>query len=397
MSFEYIIARRYLRAKRRVGLVTIISLISVFGITIGVAALIVVLSVFNGFNSFAVDKIVGFDPHLRITPVSAPTVNADSLIATLHIPDLQEAAPFITGRTAIIHNNVTQVAEIRGVEEAHGTGASLQKTLPFEDDHPVILGYLLARKLGAGVGDEISFISRKGLELALTQVAQPVISTARMSGTFTMNQEYDEHVAFVTLEMARELFDLKEGEMGVEIRLNDFENAETLAPVLAAELGPDFRVETWQDLHRDLYGAMELERWAAFAILLLIIIVAVFNVLGSLTMTVIEKQRDIGVLKAMGASDGNILRIFLYEGGLIGLIGTTAGVILGTGLCLLQTSYGLFKLDTNNYLLPAVPVEMRLLDILLVSVTALVLALCAALYPARRAAATKPAEAIRWE
>lgn len=397
MSFEYIVARRYLRAKRRVGLVTIISLISVFGITIGVAALIVVLAVFNGFNSFAVDKIVGFDPHLRITPVNAKTLNADSLIATLDIPDMQEAAPFITGRTAVIHNNVTQVAEIRGVNETHGTGASLRGDMPFREDYPVVLGVLLARKLDAGVGDEISFISRKGLELVLTQVAQPIIITANMSGSFTMNQEYDEHVAFVTLEMARELFDIAEGEMGVEIRLNDFEQAEELAPLLSAKLGPEYRIETWQDLHRDLYGAMELERWAAFAILLLIIIVAVFNVLGSLTMTVIEKQRDIGVLKAMGASDGNILRIFLYEGGLIGLIGTVTGVILGTGLCLLQTSYGLFKLDTNNYLLPAVPVEMRLLDVLLVSVTALVFALGAALYPARRAAQTNPAEAVRWE
>lgn len=394
MSFELTVARRYLRAKRRIGLISIISIISICGIAIGVAALIVVLSVFNGFNSFAVEQIVGFDPHLRILPADARTMNADSLIATLNVPGAVEAQPFISGRSAIMHDGVTQVADVRGTEESRVTPLS-----PGDDagEGSVALGSVLANRLRAGTGDTVSFISRQGLELALSQVAQPNTLTARVAGTFSINQEYDEHVAFVDLNTARQLFDLPEGEMGVEIRLGDFREAERMAPELARRLGPSYRIKTWQDLHRDLYGAMELERWAAFAILMLIIIVAVFNVLGSLTMTVIEKRRDIGVMKAMGASDNGIMRIFLYEGAMIGIIGTAIGLILGIGLCVLQSSFGLFKLDTNSYLLPALPIEMRLMDVLLVSLTALILALGAALYPARRAARTNPADAVRWE
>lgn len=396
MAFEYMIARRYLRAKRRVGLISIISIISIVGIAIGVAALIIVLSVFNGFNSFAVEQIVGFDPHLRIMPATARTMNADSLIAVLNVPDLVSAESFIAGRSAIMHEGVTQVAEVRGIG-GRGGPANLPDRSLLPSEGGVVLGSVLASRLRAGSGDEISFISRKGLELALSQVAQPNTLPALVTGTFSINQEYDEHVAFVSLETARQLFDIPQGEMGIEIRLKDFRAAEQAAPELAARLGPEWRVETWQDLHRDLYGAMELERWAAFAILMLIIIVAVFNVLGSLTMTVIEKRRDIGVLKAMGASENGIMRIFLYEGGMIGIIGTGAGLALGTGLCVLQSAYGLFKLDTNSYLLSALPVEMRVADVVLVSLTALALALGAALYPARRAARTDPADAVRWE
>lgn len=396
MSFEYTIARRYLRAKRRVGLISIISIISIVGIAIGVAALIIVLSVFNGFNSFAVEQIVGFDPHLRIMPATARTMNADSLIAGLNVPGLVSAESFIAGRSAIMHEGVTQVAEVRGIGRRGGP-ANLPDRSLLPAEGGVVLGSVLASRLRAGSGDEISFISRKGLELALSQVAQPNTLPALVTGTFSINQEYDEHVAFVSLETARQLFDIPQGEMGIEIRLQDFRDAEQAAPELAARLGPEWRVETWQDLHRDLYGAMELERWAAFAILMLIIIVAVFNVLGSLTMTVIEKRRDIGVLKAMGASENGIMRIFLYEGGMIGIIGTGAGLALGTGLCVLQSAYGLFKLDTNSYLLSALPVEMRIADVVLVSITALALALGAALYPARRAARTDPADAVRWE
>lgn len=358
--------------------------------------MIIVLSVFNGFNTFAVDQIVGFDPHIRITPIQTKTTNADSLIATLKIPDVISAEPFISGRSAIVHDGVTQVAEIHGTGTAR-KGIMIPDRSLLPNEGGVVLGSVLASRLRVGSGDEISFISRKGLELALSQVAQPNTLTALVTGTFSINQEYDERVAFVDMNTARELFDLPHGEMGIEIRLKDFHQAERLAPELAEHLGPAWRVETWQDLHRDLYGAMELERWAAFAILMLIIIVAVFNVLGSLTMTVIEKRRDIGVLKAMGAADGGIMRIFLYEGGMIGIIGTIIGLVLGIGLCTLQSAYGLFKLDTNSYLLPALPVEMRIADVLLVSITALVLALCAALYPARRAARTDPADAVRWE
>ncbi|MCE2504448.1 MAG: FtsX-like permease family protein [Chlorobi bacterium] len=401
MSFEPFIALRFLKAKRRIGLISIISFISILGISIGVAALIIVLSVFNGFNSFAIKQLIGFDPHLRITSTTEATFDADDLISTLEIPDMVSATPFIEGRSAIIHEGITQVAEIRGVQRGalqHGHAYPPLDLNPLNsEDKPIILGSLLANQLRTGIGAQVSIISRRGLELALTQVAQPTTISVNVASTFSLNQEYDAYVAFTDLQTARELFDLPEGEMGIEIRLQDHQQAEPIAAGLSRSLGSSYRVETWQDLHRDLYGAMQLERWAAFAILMLIIVVAVFNVLGSLTMTVIEKQRDIGVLKAMGASDRGILRIFLYEGGLIGLLGTAIGLVLGIGICLLQQEIGFYKLDTASYLLPTLPVEMHLWDILLIAFISLVLATFAAIYPARRAARVYPAEAIRWE
>ena len=400
MSFEPFVALRFLKAKRRIGLISFISIISVAGIAIGVAALVIVLSVFNGFNSFAIQQLVGFDPHLRITSSGSTAINGDSLISQLNIPHMVSATPFIEGRSAIMREGVTQIAEIRGItkekedEEIH-SALNLSPLSP--GGRTIVLGSILAQNLQVGLGEEVSIISRQGLELALTQVAQPTTIPVRVAGSFSLNQEYDTHIAFTDLETARELFDMPEGVMGVEIRLEDFEQAEKEAEVLRSQLGDTYRIETWQDLHRDLYGAMQLERWAAFAILMLIVIVAVFNVLGSLTMTVIEKHRDIGVLKAMGGDDRAILRIFLYEGGLVGVIGTVVGLVLGIGLVLLQQEYGLVSLDTTNYLLPAVPVEMHWQDVLLVALTALFLATLAAVYPARRAARILPAEAVRWE
>ncbi|MGE3801973.1 MAG: FtsX-like permease family protein [Candidatus Kapaibacterium sp.] len=400
MSFEPFVALRFLNAKRRIGLISFISIISIAGITVGVWALIVVLSVFNGFNSFAIEQLVGFDPHLRITPTTATTLNSDSLISLLDIPGMISASPFIEGRSAIIHEGVTQVAEIRGVNRSDQkkdspSGINYSPLKP--SGRSILLGGLLASKMKVGMGDQVSIISRRGLELALTQVAQPTTITVQVAGTFSLNQEYDSHVAFTDLETARELFDIQEGTMGIEVRLENYEEAEAESILLQGRLGENYRVETWQDLHRDLYGAMQLERWAAFAIVMLIVIVAVFNVLGSLTMTVIEKQRDIGVMKAMGAGDRSILRIFLYEGGLIGIIGTVTGLFLGIGSVLVQQTYEIISLNTDSYLLPAVPVEMHWQDILLVAGTALLLATLAAVYPARRAARILPADAVRWE
>lgn len=257
---------------------------------------------------------------------------------------------------------------------------------------------MLGYSLHATIGDTMSLLSQSGLEESLTQLAQPNLIKTIVSGTFeSSNKEYDAYYAYTDLETARDIFGVHEGAMGIEIRLKDMEGADKVRDQLAARLGPEYRVETWQDLHRDLFAVMELERWAAFIILSLIIIVAVFNILGSLTMTVIEKRRDIGILKTMGASDRTILRTYMFEGGLIGVVGTIAGVVIGLLVCLAQMKFGLFQLDNAVYIIPALPVEIRISDIIIISLTALVLSLSAALYPALRAARLLPADAVRWE
>jgi lipoprotein-releasing system permease protein len=162
-------------------------------------------------------------------------------------------------------------------------------------------------------------------------------------------------------------------------------------------LGAQYRVSTWYDLHGDLYSVMKIERWSAYVILCLIVGVATFNVLGSLTMGVIEKRRDIGVLKALGATHNSITRIFMFEGILVGTIGTVAGVVLGVGVCLLQMRFHLFPLDSSVYIIPAIPIELRWTDFVAVTSASMFLSTLASLYPARRAARLGPVEAIRWE
>ncbi len=402
-QFERFVALRYLRARRKTGMITIISVISILGITVGVAALIVVMSVFNGFNEFAIDQLVSYDPHIRITGVGGTAIDTDKLLELVETDDLVSATPYIEGRSAIIHDRKTGVATIRGIVPGEDPGqiaSKMRRTIeeePTGDHSGILLGSALASKLGLFTGDTVSIVGRQGLELALTQVAQPVTIDLPVTATFSLNQEYDAHVGFVPLAVAREIFEMPEGAMGLELRLEDFEGSVDLATELEATLPDQFVVESWQDLHRDLYGAMELERWSAFVIVLLIVIVAVFNVLGSLTMTVIEKRRDIGILKTLGAARGGILRTFVFEGIFIGLIGTLSGLVLGLGICWLQANYSLVELDTTRYLLGALPVHVRGVDVLIVSGAAMFLSTVSALYPAARAASLDPADAIRWE
>jgi len=395
-------------AGRRVSLVTIISVISLLGIKVGVGALICVLSVFNGFNGIVKGLLVGFDPHVRVTPATETVLQADSLLGMIRaFPEVQAAAPYISGRSAILHEKGLKVIQIRGMRKedintAVGLGnrivsGSFRTSQPGEA-RPVVLGSMLSYALHATIGDTMSLLSQSGLEESLTQLAQPKIVRCVVAGTFeSSNKEYDAFYAYTDIETAREIFGVEQGAMGIEIRLKDMEMAGEMRDRLAALLGPDYRVETWQDLHRDLFAVMELERWAAFIILSLIIIVAVFNILGSLTMTVIEKRRDIGILKTMGASDRRIMRTYMYQGALIGLVGTFAGVVIGVLVCLIQIEFGIFTLDNAVYIIPALPVEIRPSDLLIVSGTAMLLSFTAAIYPSLRASRLLPADAVRWE
>jgi len=211
------------------------------------------------------------------------------------------------------------------------------------------------------------------------------------------NKDYDAHYAFISIESARLLFQYHDTFTGIEMRLRSLDDAPGVKKDLSERLGDAYRVSTWYDLHGDLYSVMKIERWSAYIILCLIVGVATFNVLGSLTMGVIEKRRDIGVLKALGATRSSITRIFMFEGLLVGTIGTFAGVLIGTFVCYLQMTYALFPLDPTVYIIPAIPVELRWTDFVAVVLASMTLSTLASLYPARRAARLLPVDAIRWE
>jgi lipoprotein-releasing system permease protein len=409
MGYERFIARRYLRSKRQMRFINIIMLVSVIGITVGVAALVIVLSVFNGFNSVVTDVLVGFDPHIRIEPATGKSIPlTDSLSALLASdPRISASAPFIASKALLMTPSVNKVVSVKGVNDSligsvSGVASSTVLGAFAFNDTParigIVIGLTLADRLGATVGSEVALVSPVGVDAMLMQMGQPLIRKCTVVGIYdSRNKDYDAHYAYISLAAARELFRYQDAVSGVELRLRQLSESEEVQRSLSAHLGSDFRVMTWYDLHKDLYSVMKIERWSAYIILCLIVGVATFNVLGSLTMGVVEKRRDIGILKALGATRSSITRVFMFEGILVGMLGTAAGLLIGYTVCLLQIQYALFPLDTTVYIIPAIPVEFRWSDFIAVSLASMTLSMLASLYPARKAALLLPVEAIRWE
>ncbi len=407
MSISPLIARRYLRSKGHAGFITVITSISIIGITVGVAALVIVMSVFNGFGGLVTSILIGFDPHLRIEPRQGAVLRGTQQVMS-YLTDNAEirgASPFVSGKAMIISRERNHVIFVRGVDSASfGAVSGLPEKIEFgkfgfggPNGDGIIIGMSLADRLNAMVGDTVAMISPGGIQTALTQMAQPEIRRFVVTAIFqSNNKDYDGLYGFVSLRAAQTLFGMEGTVSGIEARLSSLDNADAMKTRIEGQF-PQVSVSTWYDLHRDLYTMMKVERWTAYIILCLIIAVATFNLLGSLTMSVLEKTRDIGVLKSMGASDGMIARIFLLEGALVGFSGTAAGSVIGYIVCLLQQRYHLFPLDPTVYIIPAIPVEVHAGDFIVIGLTAIVLSTVAAWYPARRAAQLQPAEAIQWE
>lgn len=408
MKFEHFIALRYLLSKKRLKFVSIISIISIIGVTIGVAALIVVLSVFNGFSGLVSSILISFDPHLRIEGVnkldSLAQINLLETLSTINY--IKGYSPFVSGKALVVSRNINRVVTIRGLELkniSRVSGLSDKIVLGSIDttkngQNGIVIGMVLADRLNAVIGDTIYVVSPIGAESAVLQLGFPIIKRFRVMGIYeSNNKDYDGYYAFTDLKSAQSLFDTKGKVDGIEIRLDKIEKATLLRDMLKDKFGGSFRYLTWYDLHKGLYTIMQIERWVAYIILCLIIAVASFNLLGSLIMTVIEKRRDVGILKAMGAKNKSLSNIFTFQSLLVGIIGTIIGTALGLFIVYLQERYHLISLDTSIFIIPAMPVEVHITDILLIALTAIALCYFASRLPAKRAAMLDPVEAIRWE
>lgn len=408
MFYEVFIAKKYLLSKKKSGSIGVITFISIVGVTVGVAALIAVLSVFNGFNSLVTAILVGFDPHIRIEASSGERVKQVDAVQDALQSDkrVKAAAPFVSGKALVLSGNYNKAVFIKGVDEDRvGTVSGVEKSIVLGnfrlkegDEEGVVLGLTLADRLHVVVGGTVTVVSPVGIEAVATQMAQPLVKRLKVVGIYeSNNRDYDANYAYVSLGTAQHLFELDEGVDGFELRLHSISDADAVKVDLQRVLGDQYVISTWYDMHRDLYSIMKIERWIAYLILTLIITVAAFNILGSLTMSVLEKTRDIGVLMSMGAKSSAITRIYLIEGMLVGLIGSVLGSLLGYGLCRLQQRFHIFSLDPNVYIIAALPVELHVVDFITVPAAALIICTLAALYPARRAAELMPVDAIRWE
>lgn len=408
MSYEFFIAKRYLKSKKSSKFISIITVISVCGVLIGVAALIFVLSMMNGFEKEVRSRIIGTTAHITVFPMHGEGIeNYQSLLPEIKkIKEIKAVAPFVFFKAAISSKEESDGIVVRGIDfeqEKNVTDIAqylLEGSFDFKSANEIpgiVLGGTLAERLGVGLGDNVVLfsINKANLSSAWTM---PKATKFQVVGTFeTGMYEYDASMSYISLESAQKLFSLGEKVSGLQIKIEDLYKAGKVAEQLDQKLGYRFYALDWMHMHKNLFSWMALEKYAMFIVLSLIIAVAAFNIISTLIMVVIEKKKDIGILKSMGSTSESIMRIFMFEGLVVGVVGTILGSILGFSLCWVQETFKVISLPPEIYFINSLPIDMRPWDFILVSIAALGITFVATLYPAKRAAALTPVEAIRYE
>ncbi len=408
MNIIQFISRRYLFSKKHISLISVLTSISIAGITIGTALLIVILSVFNGFFEVIRGYLLTFDPDIRIemTYESSFPNDPELIQSLLEHPEVLNVSPFIQAKAMIVtQSGRNEVVTVRGVDretdllvpEMERMRENESYNLSVLNNRPgVILSENLINRYRLNYGDEIAILSPSGMRRALTQFSAPRVSRFDVRGTYNMHQIIDADVAYIDLVAAQRLFNLRNEITGFDLNLTDTDRAESVKNELALKLGDAFTIQTWYDLQKPLYDVMYLEKWGSYFILMIIVFVAILNIIGSLTMIVIQKKRDIGVLIAMGLTPKKIRKIFQSQGLQIGLIGCGLGGLIGIGLTLAQEKYSLVKLS-SSFIIDAYPVMIQFSDIAIILSGTMLLCLLASWYPALRASAIQPADAVRDE
>ena len=415
MSFEFFVSLRYLKAKRKQTFISIITFISIGGVALGVTALIVVLAVMSGFENDLKNKILGLNAHVLVLSWDNQVEHYAQLAGQVEkVPGVTGATPFIL--TQVLLNTPQKVtgAVLRGLEVNSArrviildriirTGSWKALEAPTGDQPEagasmpgIILGQELAKQLGLSLGDPVSVVSPLGEVSPLGRV--PKMRPFRLAGTFESGMfEYDSTIAFISLAQAQSFLAMPGRVTGLEVKTRDIYEADRIAKDIKTRLGFPYWTKDWMRMNKNLFSALKLEKLVMFIILALIILVAAFNIVSSLIMVVMEKTKDIAVLKSMGATAGSIMKIFVLEGLIIGVVGTTLGLIGGVGLCEILRKYQFIHLPSDVYYISSLPVLMKGLDILLIVVAAIGITFVATLYPAWQASRLDPVEALRYE
>jgi lipoprotein-releasing system permease protein len=408
MSYEFFIAKRYLKSKSKSKFVSIITIISICGVLIGVAALIFVLSMMNGFEKEVRSRIIGTTAHINILSIDGEGVeDYASLIPSLkENQHVLEVTPFIYSKAAIASQKNSDGIVVRGIiPEQETLVTNIKETivagsldLAEKDDFPgIALGSNLAERLGTSLGDVVIIFSLKEGSFG-SEWTTPKATKFKVRGLFeTGMYEYDASLAYISLASAQKLFNLGDRVTGLQVKVDDFYKAGKIAEEISKNLSYRFYATDWMHMHKNLFSWMTLEKYAMFIVLSLIVAVAAFNIISTLIMVVIEKRKEIGILKSIGATSTSIMKIFMFEGLVVGVIGTISGSFLGFILCFLQKTFKIISLPPEIYFINTLPVDMRFFDFALVAVSAILITFLATLYPARRASQLAPVEAIRYE
>ncbi|MBN2542711.1 lipoprotein-releasing ABC transporter permease subunit [bacterium] len=411
MRYELYIALRYLLAREKSRFISIVTIFSIGGILIGVCALIIVLSVMNGFEDEIRSKILGTTAHVsvysfknRITDnwkelIDKYMTNKDWLIA---------AAPFIHTKAAISSIAENDGVMIRGVVPEYEfkvndinknmySGIFLSNEYDSTEIPQIVLGKYLAQRLRVITGDTVLLYSLKDRSQSSSGLISPKVKQFVITGIFeTGMYEFDAAMVYIHLEAAQEVFNLPNAITGIEMKTRNFYNADKYSKSLEKEMGYPYYGVSWMEMNKNLFSWMTLEKWGMFLILSLIIAVATINIISTLFMVVMEKTRDIGILKSMGASSRNIMRLFILHGLVVGVVGTALGVGFGFLICWLQQTYSIISLPPDVYSISSLPIKMQVIDFVLIAFASLALSLLSAIYPAYKAAKLEPIDAIRY-
>lgn len=410
MSFEYFIGGRYLRSRHKQAFISFITVLSVAGVTVGVMALIIVIAVMSGAESYFTSQILGVESHVILRRHGGVIPEYQKIICQIESQDqVVSAAPFVYTQVMLRSASGISGAVLRGIDPLAGgdpikgfdKAALVGKIRPQKTEGDtvhapgIVLGKELAGNLGVSSGDALYLISPKGMMSPIGHM--PAMKRFEVTGVFESGfYEYDASLVFIHLATAQQLIKIGDAASGIGIRIHDIYKAHEVAASLATTLGYPFWATDWMEMNRNFFSALKLEKKAMFVILTLIIMVAAFNIASTLIMMVMGKTHDIAILKAMGATDRSIWKIFVFNGSIIGLIGTTLGVGLGVAGCFILKHYKFIELPGDVYYFTSLPVRLEIPDVLAIVLAAMVICFVSTLYPAYKASRQDPVEALRY-
>ncbi|MCJ7684812.1 MAG: lipoprotein-releasing ABC transporter permease subunit [Desulfobacteraceae bacterium] len=406
--FELFLGMKYLKAKRKQRFISVITVISVLGVMVGVMALVVVLSVMNGFRADLMSKILGVNSHLLVLSLSGPFNDYQKVAEKVDkVEGVIASTPFIY--TQVMINNSGQVsgAVLRGVDPLSagavvtfksmikdGSITSLQKKI--DGIPPIIIGGELAKQIGAHPGSVITVISPEGKLTPLGRT--PNTRRFKVAAIFDSGMyEYDASMIYISIKDAQDFLALGDKVTGLEVRVKDVYKSDKISRKVQKVLGYPYWTKDWKVMNRSLFSALKLEKFTMFVILTMIVLVGALNIISTLVMVVMEKTRDVAILRAMGASARSIMTIFMFQGLLVGVVGTFVGLVSGLGLCQLLAKYKFINLPADVYYISTLPVQVEVADVSFVAAAAVVISFLATLYPSWYASRLNPVESFRYE